>query len=471
MAITMENVNTLIWRYLSESGFQHSAFMFQTESMVDNSKSDICQIPSGSLISILQKSLLYMKLEKIVKAAKKDPNHKLHNQISEIESRFPEIIMISTKNARILQGHRSYVFGCHWSPNGKLISTASADGTAIIWEVDSDIPPTPISNSTDTNSHNSMSQCYYYSYKSNSLILGYPRVSLRKVLGTPDLKTMDHGITMIDWNNTGTLFATGSFDHTAQIYTSEGNLYATLTGHTHNVFAVRFSPSGKYIVTCSADKTAILWDVANKIMLHIYTHHMDEILDFVWKNDEIFATASADNSIGICNINGEYQFLLGHTSHVIVVSYSSDGRYLASASEDATVRIWSDNNEPIVYTNHETGVLCIKWVPNSHYTIVSSSQDGAVHVWNAQDGTLLHVIKSHIKNVISLSISPCGSFLAFGGSDMIVDISSIKTGERIATMSRKSPVYEVQWDPSGQFLAICFENSTVAIVQSSLFLH
>lgn len=503
MAITLENVNTLVWRYLSESGFQHSAFIFQSESMVDSSDSVVSQIPSGMLISILQKSILYMKLEKIVKNAKRDPNNSLHQRISDIEKNFPDIsqlpnetsptpaaimrrepvsIEISNKVAQILHGHKLCVFGCSWSPNGKLLATASADATAIIWEINTDVKPSiPIPNNyinPNINGYNNnfptqVVDNFNNSYNGpNTFNPGYPSATIRAILGkAPEPICTDHGITTIDWNSSGTLFATGSFDTLVRIYTSNGNLYATLKGHRHNVFAVRFNPSGQYIVTCSADKTAILWNVATSQIIHQYDHHTDTILDVAWRNDFIFASASADNTIGICNVNGSDHFLRGHTCHVTAVSWSNDGVLLASASEDKTVRIWKENSETIVLTGHKTGVSCVKWVPHAEYTVVSSSQDGAVFIWDARSGQPLHIIERHTKDVISLSISPCGNYIASGGTDMMIDISSVATGERVATLTGRSPIFEVQWDPTGRFLAICFDDSTVAIVQSALYLQ
>lgn len=502
MAITLDNVNTLVWRYLSESGFQHSAFIFQSESMVDSSDSVVSQIPSGMLISILQKSLLYMKLEKIVKVARHKPDHPLHNLISEIEARFPDTsqpppppqpvetstvhhipvnILISPQVAQILHGHQLCVFGCSWSPNGKLLATASADATAIIWDINTDVKPItniPSNNFVNPNING------YNNFPAQSITnvnnYGVPNginppnqiATLRAVLGkAPNPLTTDNGITTIDWNSTGTLFATGSFDNFVRIYKPDGTLYATLEGHRHNVFAVRFNPSGQYIVTCSADKTAILWDVQTAQIVHKFDHHTDTILDVAWKDNYIFASASADNTIGICNVNGSDHFLRGHNCHVTAVAWSNDGVLLASASEDKTVRIWQENSETIVLTGHKTGVSCVKWVPHADYTVVSSSQDGAVFIWDARHGQALHIITQHTKDVISLSVSPCGKYVASGGTDMMIDISSIITGEKVATLTGKSPIFEVQWDPTGRFLAICFDDSTVAIVQSSLYLH
>ncbi|OHT07480.1 WD repeat protein [Tritrichomonas foetus] len=450
MAITSYDVNNLVWRYLSESGFQHSAFLFRSESLIDEPDSANPIVPD-SLITILQKAILYMKLEKIVKVAKRDENNELHSQINELEKHFPTLaepppriptprqpisLAVTPEVAQILHGHQLCVFGCSWSPDGTLLATASADGTSIIWTMNNDKPVS------------------------------------RKILGAiPAVLNTDHGITTIDWNSSGTLFATGSFDTFVKIYHSDGNLYASLNGHTHSVFVVRFNPSGKYIVTCSADHTAILWSVHPPQILHVFNHHTDTILDVSWKDNSIFATASADTTIGICNVSGADHFLRGHTGHVTAVAWSNDGEMLASASEDQTVRIWQDNRETLVLSAHKTGVSCIKWLPKSDHFLVSASQDGTVCVWDANQGTLIHLIEGFSKDVISLAVSPCGQYIAFSGVGVTIQVAKALTGEKIAVITGTTPIYEIQWDPSGRYLAICFDDSTVAVLQSAIYLN
>lgn len=450
MAISMDDVNSLVWRYLKESGFSHSAFLFESESMVDSSDSTASQIPSGALIALLQKSLLYMKMEKIIKHALADPNNPYHEQILEIQKMFPAVmatkierpqsppkshnVKINSTTAIILQGHKNSVFGCNWSPSGNILATSSADGTAILWDI------------------------------KDGQLCG------KNTLGGYAESSNNAGITTVDWDRGGKYFATGSFDKTVRLYSASGTLLATLNGHKHNVFAVRFNPSGNFIVTCSADHTAILWVVASATKLHVFDHHTDTILDVEWKDNVTFATASADNTVGICNVNGGDHFLRGHSHHVTAVSWSASGSLLASASEDQTVRVWREGMDAIVLPGHEAGVSCVKWVPNSDTMLISSSQDGSVRIWSAIKGECLRCIKRHTRDVISIAISPNGEYIASGGTDQTIDVSKISDGEHISTFYGQSSIFEVQWDPSGQYIAACFDDPNVAVIPMNTYI-
>ncbi|KAJ1398706.1 hypothetical protein B484DRAFT_315389, partial [Ochromonadaceae sp. CCMP2298] len=63
MSISSDEVNFLIYRYLSENGFAHSAFTFAYESLVIKSSTAQTEIPPGALITFLQKGLEYIAIE------------------------------------------------------------------------------------------------------------------------------------------------------------------------------------------------------------------------------------------------------------------------------------------------------------------------------------------------------------------------------------------------------------------------
>lgn len=62
MSVTSDEINYLIYRYLQESGFEHSSFVFQMETSINHVDLKT-QVEPGKLISILQKGLLYSQVE------------------------------------------------------------------------------------------------------------------------------------------------------------------------------------------------------------------------------------------------------------------------------------------------------------------------------------------------------------------------------------------------------------------------
>ena len=88
MSISQDEINFLIWKYFQENGFNHSAFLFGIESLAESSNITVQQIPPGALVTLLQKSLQYMKLEKSIIEAKENPNSQITEGINEIEKEY-----------------------------------------------------------------------------------------------------------------------------------------------------------------------------------------------------------------------------------------------------------------------------------------------------------------------------------------------------------------------------------------------
>ena len=506
MAISLEAINTLVWRYLNENGFQHTAFLFKSESMFDASDSAVSHIPSGSLISLLQKSLQYLKLEKRINKARNDPEDELHDKILEIEAYFPEpqpklsidsqdtpefpsdqpiSITLSSSIASILTGHKKSVFTCSFSPDGSLLGTGGEDGTTIIWKMRDGTPfDSKIINSpVDDN-------------------MADPSSSFLIEVGIPTAA----------FDSTGKYFATGSFDSIVRLYTSHGVLIDKLCVHKNMVFSIKFSPSGQYLVSCSADKTAILWSVPDGSLINIYAQYTDTVLDASWRNNNLFATACADNNISLCHINGRIRSFTGHTNQVTAVSWNNNKTILASASEDSTIRLWKIGTDDEIFqmapsvgtipgykpgypipqqpmpmnmsqmqytyplqsiplVGHESGVSCIEWVPNSDKLLVSAAQDFTVRIWDTFKGVCLNTISHHTLDVTTLACSPDGKYIASGSKDQTIDIlDARKGGELVATFVGSSSMYDVKWDPSGRHIAVCFDDSTVAVIPTFIYL-
>ena len=337
-------------------------------------------------------------------------------------------VEINRETAAILDGHKVAVYACKWSPDGTRLATTSADDKVILWGMKDGV-------ATD-----------------------------REVLGVNrGGHTPDYGIMTIDWSPSGKYFVTGSLDTSVCLYQANGQIVATLSGHRDKVFAVRFNHSGNFFASVSADCLALVWSVDSTMIMKKFPH-AHPVLDLDWKDDMTFATASVDGTVGLISINGVFKALQGHRGDVTAVAWSPGGTYLASASEDHTVRIWKDGGALSVLQGHESGVLCVKWVPKRENVVISSAQNGEVRMWDVLSGSCIQAYSRHTSDVISLSLSPDGFYVASGGSNSTIDVTNVLTGDMVVALRGEGNLFELQWDPSGQYLAACFQNGTVAVI-------
>ena len=75
MSLTSREVNLLVFRYLQESGFRHSAFTFGHESLLARTSVVDADLPYGSLVGLLQKGIQYVEIERQVSEGGVEASH------------------------------------------------------------------------------------------------------------------------------------------------------------------------------------------------------------------------------------------------------------------------------------------------------------------------------------------------------------------------------------------------------------
>ncbi|WP_370469321.1 WD40 repeat domain-containing protein [Nibrella viscosa] len=164
------------------------------------------------------------------------------------------------------------------------------------------------------------------------------------------LKASDKSARSISINPVERELAVGYSDHTVRIFDLETNaLKHTLAAHTNSVFAVRYSPDFRCLLTAGRDAHLKVWDVEAG-----YTESHDVVA---------------------------HLFAINH------VTYSPDGRWLATASMDKAVKIWDAATFRLLkvvdrarHAGHGTSVNKLLWTAYQNQ-LLSGSDDRTISVW------------------------------------------------------------------------------------------
>ncbi len=350
-----------------------------------------------------------------------------------------------------LSGHQGEVFMCTWNPMEKILASGSADGVCRLWGV-ADVDASKL-EAIDTTLEMRSSLLLHTVYplerfkdvtsvtwSSNGLYLatgcydGIARVWDRQ--GEQKLLLSEHTgpVFSLKWNKSSTHMLSGSYDrrsivwdpntgavvksyllHNAPVldgdwrddnvfatcssdmaihvcnFSSEDNKpIATFIGHKDEVNTVCWSPSGKFLASCSDDRTAKLWTLENGLV-HDLVGHSKEIYTIRWCTspvttpfttfgNELLCTASFDGSVRVWDANSGAMLLdlKRHLQAIYSIAPSPNGKLLATGSLGGYVCVWSI----------ETGMLVHEFRGAGDTFDVSWSHDGSMLCACFSSGTL-----------------------------------------------------------------------------------
>ncbi|KAJ1653057.1 hypothetical protein IWQ61_006738 [Dispira simplex] len=357
-----------------------------------------------------------------------------------------------------LQGHDDKVCACSWNPHhpGQL-ATGSYDATARIWTLDQTESTPPSETSL---------------------------MSVRLVHTPADANQPNRHVTTVEWDAEGTWLATGAFDGQGRVWTATGQLQSSQVLHQGPILALKWCPSGGnsnsyHLVSTSVDTTAVLWDVKTGHIQRRFTHHQAPVLDVAWLTSDTFSTCSADGAIAYCSTDHTTPLHIlpgAHQQGVNALRVDPTGRYLASASDDETAKIWAvkDGQSLATLVGHRGEVYSLEWSPIAKVTndvpsiLATCSTDHSVRVWDALSATCLFVLEHHTEPVFSLTFSPNGKYLATGSLDCTVCVWSTKSGKLLKSCTCPASVLELGWSPTGDYVVCCLANNTPLVMDGRM---
>jgi WD40 repeat protein/energy-coupling factor transporter ATP-binding protein EcfA2 len=343
------------------------------------------------------------------------------------EARSILLSTFATPYATRLTGHTDRVNAVAVSSDGRLLATASRDGTTRLWRIGDPHRPEPV-----------------------AVLTGH-RENVNAAAFSPD----------------GRLLATAGWDHTARLWDitdPRRPRHLAALRHTDDVNAVAFSPDGRTLASASTDKTARLWNVADHRLRATLIGHTAGVVGVAFSPDgRTLATAGFDRAAGLWDVTdpdhpGPPRMLTGHTDAVAWVAFSPDGRLLATASNDSTARLWNiADGTSTVIKGHRDVARSVAFSPDGRF-LATASLDDTVRLTDVTDPRhprLVTTFTGHTGNAVSVAFTPDGHTLATGSDDYTARLWDLP-GPALAVPT--AAVYWIAFSPDGRTLAAVGED-------------
>jgi WD40 repeat protein/energy-coupling factor transporter ATP-binding protein EcfA2 len=296
---------------------------------------------------------------------------------------------VATGNHRIFKEPiESEISGLAFSPTEpQLLATASGDGTAQIWQIDSDQLLHTLTGHTD------------------------------KVQG-------------VAFSPNGQLLATSSNDKTIRLWQvatgkSMGN---PLIGHTNKVHGLDFL-SNERLVSTSEDSTLRIWDVNSGITLRVLTGHRGASVAVTHQQDWLLS-AGHDGTVYRWQATLPYQYLVDLSVELSAVALSPDNQTVAVGTADGALTIYSVPEAKILMEQpaaHQKYILRLNFSPTGQQ-LASASSDNTAKIWTIEQSSLqLNTTMTHQATVNDVIFTPNGQQVITASYDGQVGITDLST--------------------------------------------
>ena len=341
-------------------------------------------------------------------------------------------------------GHTGSIHALKFDGNGGQLSTASADGTVRLWDIETGNVLRIVSGTAcgvesatfNADGH----QVLLGSVNGNALLLDLRSGNAPRRYALGQKEHANSRVTSVAFSPDGRYFLTGVEQDVVLWDRSTGRTLRTFMGHRGEVVATAFSPDGKLVLTGDGWKTA---DLSSDVVMTTY-----DLKQAIFKArqglDSLIppktGAASPQNDreehsaiLWDIDLGRKIRVFKGHSFFVNSVEFSSDGRRILTSSADGTAVLWevATGKQLQTFKGHTKGIASASFSPDNS-RVLTCSVDETATLWDTASGRRLHILEPGSDACINAgAFSRDGRRVAIASCDGSAFVYDAATGEKI----------------------------------------
>ncbi|XP_004536310.1 F-box-like/WD repeat-containing protein ebi [Ceratitis capitata] len=517
MSFSSDEVNFLVYRYLQESGFVHSAFVFGVESHISQSNINGALVPPAALLTILQKGLMYTEVEWSV--GEDGESGRPVEGLSLIDAVMPEVKPakpaavksepgksgVDSSSAAASSTTTGGVVKSEVKPEngaGTINSNEQTSGASAAVTANADSNETDNANSAAGNSGNSTSSVGAANSTSgtssdstNNKKANTTEGTVASVMSTDDSNTnaSANSANNATSANTNVNESTSATNVAAASSTTGTNIPSTgssttSTGSTTNTCVTSGNSDVMSQIQINNNTATPAagepMDIDQSIEIPaskatVLRGHESEVFICAWNpSRDLLASGSGDSTARIWDMSdattSPNQLVLRHciqkggaevpsNKDVTSLDWNCDGTLLATGSYDGYARIWkTDGRLASTLGQHKGPIFALKWNKRGNF-ILSAGVDKTTIIWDASTGQCTQQFSFHNAPALDVDWQTNVSF-ASCSTDQRIHVCRLGSDVPIKTFKgHTNEVNAIKWCPQGHLLASCSDDMTLKI--------